>query len=283
MVSSARSAADFSSVPERMKQIVWNLLSNAVKFTPPNGLIEVRLERLENKALLIISDTGQGIEPEFLPYVFDRFRQADSSTKRQQGGLGLGLAIVKHLVEMHGGAIYAYSGGKGTGADFMITLPLGTAAESKEAEIGMLESGSLAISKPAGSLQGVRVAVVDDERDTREILSVMLSRYGAEVRMAGSVAEGFELFQAWRPDLMVSDIGMPIEDGYVLIGKVRGLSEAEGGATPVVALTAFASGQDRQRAMEAGFNVHLSKPIEPVELARVVARTIGRSEEGIEL
>ncbi len=272
----------FEGDPERMKQIVWNLLSNAVKFTPPNGLIEVRLERLDNKALLIISDTGQGIEPEFLPFVFDRFRQADSSTKRQQGGLGLGLSIVKHLVEMHGGAIYAYSGGKGQGADFMITLPLSEAAEGQSAT-AMFESGTLAINKPAGSLREARILVVDDERDTREILSVMLSRYGAEVRMAGSVAEGFEMFQAWRPDLLVSDIGMPIADGYVMIGNVRSLSAEAGGQTPCIALTAFASSHDRAHAMEAGFNVHLSKPVEPVELARVVARTLGRSEEGIEL
>jgi PAS domain S-box-containing protein len=272
----------FEGDAERMKQIVWNLLSNAVKFTPSGGLIEIRLERLENKALLIISDTGQGIEPEFLPYVFDRFRQADSSTKRQQGGLGLGLAIVKHLVEMHGGAIYAYSGGKGKGADFMITLPLGDAAETKDPDIWQ-PSAEAEAQKASGSLRGVRVLVVDDERDTREILSVMLSRFGTEVRMAGSVAEGFELFKQWRPDLMVSDIGMPIEDGYVMIGKVRALSAEEGGQTPVVALTAFASSQDRAKAMESGFNVHLSKPVEPVELARVVARTLGRSEEGIEL
>jgi CheY-like chemotaxis protein len=271
----------FEGDAERMKQIVWNLLSNAVKFTPPKGLIEIRLERLENKALLIISDTGQGIEPEFLPFVFDRFRQADSSTKRQQGGLGLGLSIVKHLVEMHGGAIYAYSSGKGQGADFMITLPLGESAEGQDA--AMYESGSLVVAKPTGSLRGVRVLVVDDERDTREILSVMLARYGTEVRMAGSVAEGFEMFKEWRPDLLVSDIGMPVEDGYVMIGNVRGLSLEAGGGTPAVALTAFASTQDRQRAMAAGFNVHLSKPVEPVELARVVARTLGRSEEGIEL
>ena len=275
----------FEGDPERMKQIVWNLLSNAVKFTPPNGLIEVRLEKLENKALLIVSDTGQGIEPEFLPYVFDRFRQADSSTKRQQGGLGLGLAIVKHLVEMHGGAIYAYSGGKGQGADFMITLPLSEPTEASDAQsaAAMFASGSLALNKPAGSLRDARILVVDDERDTREILSVMLSRYGAEVRMAGSVAEGFEMFKEWRPDLLVSDIGMPVEDGYVMIGNVRGLNAEAGGATPCIALTAFASSQDRARAMEAGFNVHLSKPVEPVELARVVARTLGRSEEGIEL
>jgi PAS domain S-box-containing protein len=275
----------FEGDPERMKQIVWNLLSNAVKFTPPKGLIEIRLEKLEDKALLIISDTGQGIEPEFLPYVFDRFRQADSSTKRQQGGLGLGLSIVKHLVEMHGGAIYAYSGGKGQGADFMITLPLGEPTVESEAQsaAAMFASGSLALNKPAGSLRDARILVVDDERDTREILSVMLSRYGAEVRMASSVAEGFEMFQSWRPDLLVSDIGMPVEDGYVMIGNVRGLSAEAGGATPCIALTAFASSHDRARAMEAGFNVHLSKPVEPVELARVVARTLGRSEEGIEL
>lgn len=273
----------FEGDPERMKQIVWNLLSNAVKFTPPAGLIEIRLEKMEDRALLIVSDTGQGIEPEFLPFVFDRFRQSDSSTKRQHGGLGLGLAIVKSLVEMHGGAIYAYSAGKGQGTDFMVTLPLSTPNAETTAQELWAPNADARELRGAGSLKGVRALVVDDEHDTREILAVMLGRFGAEVRTGGSAAEGLRMLKSWRPDLLVSDIGMPGEDGYVLIGKLRALSAAEGGATPAIALTAFASSQDRQKALESGFQVHLAKPVEPVELARMVARTLGRSEAGIAL
>ena len=273
----------FEGDAERMKQVVWNLLSNAVKFTPPGGLIEIRLEKLENKALLIVSDTGQGIEPEFLPYVFDRFRQSDTSTKRQHGGLGLGLAIVKSLVEMHGGVIYAYSAGKDQGTDFMITLPLTEPDAEAAAEELWTPNDETRELRGFGSLGGLRVLVVDDERDTREILAVMLGRFGAEVRTASFAAEGLETLQAWRPDLLVSDIGMPGEDGYALISKVRALSAEEGGQTPAIALTAFASSQDRQRALDAGFQVHLGKPVEPVELARLVARTLGRSEAGVKL
>jgi PAS domain S-box-containing protein len=273
----------FNGDVERLKQIVWNLLSNAIKFTPPGGLIEVRLERLENKALLIVSDTGQGIDPEFLPKIFDRFRQGDSSSRRQQGGLGLGLAIIKHLVELHGGAIYAYSRGIGQGSDFMITLPLG-------AQQGDVEAGGLWPIRPekqvdtrASSLRGAKVLVVDDDHDTREILSVMLSRYGTEVRTAASAAEAMEVFPQWKPDVLVSDIGMPVEDGYALIKKVRALSAEEGGEIPSVALTAFAGAVDKENALAAGFQQHLSKPVEPVQLAKVVARILGRSDEGITL
>ncbi len=273
----------FEGDPERMKQIVWNLLSNAIKFTPPAGLIEIRLEKMENRALLIVSDTGQGIEQEFLPLVFDRFRQSDSSTKRQHGGLGLGLAIVKSLVEMHGGAIYAYSGGKEQGTDFMVTLPLSTPNAETTAQELWAPSDDTRELRGVGSLKGVRALVVDDEHDTREILAVMLGRFGAEVRTGASAAEGLRLLKSWRPDLLVSDIGMPGEDGYALIGKLRALPVEEGGETPAIALTAFASSQDRQKALESGFHVHLAKPVEPVELARMVARTLGRSEAGIAL
>ncbi|MBO0721357.1 MAG: PAS domain S-box protein [Blastocatellia bacterium] len=273
----------FNGDIERLKQIVWNLLSNAIKFTPPGGLIEVRLERLENKALLIVSDTGQGIDPEFLPKIFDRFRQGDSSSRRQQGGLGLGLAIIKHLVELHGGAIYAYSRGIGQGSDFMITLPLGT-------QQGDVEAGGLwpigqekQTDTRASSLRGAKVLVVDDDHDTREILSVMLTRYGTEVRAAGSAAEAMEVLAQWKPDVLVSDIGMPIEDGYALIRKVRALPAEEGGEVPAVALTAFAGAADKDKALAAGFQQHLGKPVEPVQLAKVVARILGRSDEGITL
>ncbi len=273
----------FNGDSERLKQVVWNLLSNGIKFTPPGGLIEVRLERLENKALLIVSDTGQGIDPEFLPHIFDRFRQYDSSSKRRQGGLGLGLSIIKHIVELHGGAIYAYSRGEDQGADFMITLPLAVQdGENNNSELWPVRPDGQ-IETRTTSLRGTRVLVVDDDHDTREILAVMLVRYGTEVRTAGSTAEAVEVFRDWQPDVLVSDIGMPDEDGYALIGKIRRLSQEEGGAVPAIALTAFAAAQDKERTLEAGFQKHLSKPVEPVQLAREVARILGRSEEGITL
>ena len=223
----------FNGDQERLREVVWNLLSNAIKFTPQGGLIEVRLERLEGKALLIVSDTGQGIDPEYLPYVFDRFSQMDNSSKRRQGGLGLGLAIVKHIVELHGGAIYAYSRGEGQGSDFMITLPLATqTVEGEASELWAARPDVEGAQTRAGKLGGVRVLVVDDEHDTREILSVMLTRYGAEIRTAGSAAEAMEVFGQWRPDVLVSDIGMPVEDGYVLIGKIRALPPENGADGP---------------------------------------------------
>jgi PAS domain S-box-containing protein len=273
----------FNGDAERLKQVVWNLLSNAIKFTPAGGLIEVRLERLENKALLIVSDTGQGIDPEFLPHIFDRFTQTDSSSKRRQGGLGLGLAIVKHIVELHGGAIYAYSRGEGQGSDFMVTLPL--AANDAKGEGAILWPVRPEGQEEARSttLRGIRVLVVDDEHDTREVLSVMLARYGTEVRAAGSAAEAMAIFKQWKPSVLVSDIGMPEEDGYALIGRIRALPEEEGGEVPAIALTAFAAAQDKERALAAGFQRHIAKPVEPVALAKAVARILGRSDEGITL
>jgi PAS domain S-box-containing protein len=272
----------FNGDVERLKQVVWNLLSNAIKFTPQGGLIEVRLERLENKALLIVSDTGQGIDPEYLPHVFDRFSQMDKSSRRRQGGLGLGLAIVKHIVELHGGAIYAYSRGEGQGSDFMITLPL--AIQSSDGA-----DPALWVARPeggdtrSGTLSGVRVLVVDDEHDTREILSVMLTRYGSEIRTAASAAEAMEVFLQWRPDVLVSDIGMPEEDGYALIKRIRALPPENGADVPAIALTAFASAQDKKTALAAGFQRHIAKPVEPVALAKNVALILGRSDEGITL
>ncbi|HEY7182370.1 MAG TPA: PAS domain S-box protein [Blastocatellia bacterium] len=273
----------FNGDQERLKQVVWNLLSNAIKFTPQGGLIEVRLERLESKALLIVSDTGQGIDPEYLPYVFDRFSQMDSSSRRRQGGLGLGLAIVKHIVELHGGAIYAYSRGEGQGSDFMVTLPL--AVQNGEGEGSTLWAAPRVEGDEtrSGTLGGVRVLVVDDEHDTREVLSVMLTRYGAEIRTAGSAAEAMTVFSQWLPDVLVSDIGMPEEDGYALIKKIRALPQENGADVPAIALTAFASAQDKKIALAAGFQRHLAKPIEPVALAKNVALILGRSDEGITL
>ncbi|HEY9431307.1 MAG TPA: ATP-binding protein, partial [Blastocatellia bacterium] len=273
----------FNGDQERLRQVVWNLLSNAIKFTSQGGLIEIRLERLENKALLIVSDTGQGIDPEYLPHVFDRFSQMDSSARRRQGGLGLGLAIVKHIVELHGGAIYAYSRGEGQGSDFMVTLPL--AVQSADGEGAELWAPTRPEGEEtrSGTLSGVRVLVVDDEHDTREILSVMLTRYGAEIRTAGSAAEAMNVFGQWLPDVLVSDIGMPEEDGYALIKKIRALPPENGADVPAIALTAFASAQDKKIALAAGFQRHIAKPVEPVALAKNVALILGRSDEGISL
>jgi CheY-like chemotaxis protein len=268
----------FNGDQDRLKQIVSNLLANAIKFTPPQGLIEVRLERLEDKALLIVSDTGEGIDPELLPRVFDLFRQANNSSTRKHGGLGLGLAIVKRLVELHGGAIYPYSRGLGQGSDFMITLPLATdqraghEALHRPFQVEQAAAGG----KRAAILNGVRVLVVDDEYDTREVLGAMLSRYGAEARTVESAAEAIRVLIEWAPDVLVSDVGLPDEDGYELIAKVRALPEERGGAIPAIALTAYAGNQDRQRALSSGFQTHLPKPVEPAELARVVAIAAGR-------
>jgi CheY-like chemotaxis protein len=270
----------FNGDQERLKQVVWNLLTNAIKFTPPEGMIEVRLERLEDKALLIVSDTGQGISPEFLPHIFDLFQQADVSSKRERNGLGLGLAIVKRLVELHGGAIYPYSPGLGQGSDFMVTLPLATVQQNgREAFRRYIQSG--AGGEKSSALAGLRILVVDDEYDTREVLGAMLARYGAEAISAESAAEAFRTLVERSPDVIVSDIGMPGEDGYEFIARVRALPAEQGGAVPAIALTAFASGQDRQRALSTGFQTHLSKPIEPIELAQAVARAAGRDEKSI--
>jgi PAS domain S-box-containing protein len=267
---------------ERLRQVVWNLLTNAIKFTPAGGLIEVRLERLEDKALLIVSDTGQGISPEFLPHIFDQFRQADSASTLKHGGLGLGLTIVKRIVELHGGAIHPYSRGPGQGSDFMITFPLATAQpDGAKAIQRYAKSGGGAAEGRSSALSGVRVLVVDDEFDTREVLSAMLTRYGAEVRAVESAADAIRTVAEWNPGALVSDIGLPEEDGYDLIAKVRALPADRGGHVPAIALTAFAGSQDRQRALSLGFQAHLAKPIEPVELARVVARAIGRDEKQI--
>jgi PAS domain S-box-containing protein len=273
----------FIGDPERLKQIVWNLLTNAIKFTPAGGLIEARLERLEEKALLIVSDTGQGIKPEFLPHLFERFRQADSTTSRAQSGLGLGLAIVKHLVELHQGAIYAYSAGEGRGTDMMVTLPL---AAADQIPVGSAWHPACRPDRqPADprqtALRGLHVLVVDDERDTREVLGVMLTRYGAEVRVAGAAAEALDVLSDWRPDVLVSDIAMPGEDGYALIRRLRALPAERGGSIPAIALTSFAGSQDRSRALSNGFQLHLAKPVEPAELARMVARVSGGGDPPI--
>ncbi|HEX8495054.1 MAG TPA: PAS domain S-box protein [Pyrinomonadaceae bacterium] len=265
--------------PARLQQVVWNLLSNAVKFTPQGGRIELKLLEVDAQAQITVSDTGEGIKEEFLPFVFDRFRQADGSTTRLHGGLGLGLAIVRHLVELHGGTVKAESAGEGKGASFIITLPLSVQMPESEQE----GEAELQLAVPEAKLEhladlsGLRVLVVDDEADSLEFLNASLSGCGAEVRAVTSAAEALEQLQEFRPDVLISDIGMPHEDGYALMRKVRALGTEHGGAIPAAAVTAYARSEDRLRALLAGFQTHIAKPVEPAELAAVVASLAGRT------
>jgi signal transduction histidine kinase/ActR/RegA family two-component response regulator len=256
----------------RLQQIIWNLLSNAVKFTPHGGKIDVRVERDGPNAKVSVSDTGQGIEREFLPRVFDRFRQADSSTTRSFGGLGLGLAIVRHLVELHGGTVSADSDGVGRGASFSAAFPL---LSDRAEPITILHSGEILASE-LRSLEGLRVLLVDDERETREIISTVIERTGAEVKTCTSAREALAELAAWRPDVILSDIGMPDEDGYSFIGQVRALPHNEGGATPAAALTAYAREEDRKQALAAGYQMHIAKPIGAGQLVTMIAKLAGR-------
>ena len=265
--------------PTRLQQVVWNLLSNAVKFTPHGGRVEARLERVDPHIRITVGDTGKGISPDFLPYVFDRFRQADSSSARRYGGLGLGLALVKYLVELHGGTIEAASAGEGRGATFKVTLPV----RAVTTPLGEAGGGPFTV-KSSGELAGVRALVVDDEDDARELIETVLTQYGAEVVAASSAAEAYMLITAtqpqWRPDVMVTDIGMPGEDGYSLIRRVREWESARGAYTPAVALTAYGRVEDRMRALNAGFQMHVAKPVEPAELAVVIMSLVRRPNSG---
>ena len=259
--------------PNRLQQVIWNLLTNAVKFTPINGKIEVTVQRVGASVEVLVRDTGVGISAEFLPQVFERFRQADSSTTRRFGGLGLGLSIVKQLVELHGGTISAQSPGDGAGASFIVSLPL--RASSDEAATRKDPLGS---SAPHGdSLAGVKVLVIDDEPDARELATFVLSAAGAEVISAGSATEGLAMLKAQLPDVVVSDLGMPERDGYQFIRDVRALADSEGGTTPAVALTAYARSEDRARSMLAGYQVHAAKPIRPAELVATIKSLAGNN------
>jgi PAS domain S-box-containing protein len=261
--------------PDRLQQVVWNLLSNAIKFAPQGGRVQVRLARSGSACELVVEDNGPGIAPEFLPYVFERFRQADSSTTRTHKGLGLGLAIVRSLVEMHGGAIEAANVSEDgrTGAMFTIRLP--------QHGVRMADSDTAPSESPtwlgdAPSLDGVRVLIVDDDHDARDLLTTILQGCGAKVAAASSAAEGLKLIRAERPDVLLSDIEMPEEDGYMFIKRVRALDGTAGGDVPAAALTAYASSGDRMKVLGAGFNMHVAKPVQPAELAIVVANLAGR-------
>jgi PAS domain S-box-containing protein len=257
----------------RLQQVFWNLLSNAVKFTPQGGSVEVRLERIDPHICVIVSDTGKGVSPDFLPYIFDRFRQSDASSARRYGGLGLGLSLVKYLVELHGGTIEAASAGEGQGATFKVTLPVrAVAAPIKETE------GAPVTPKISQELAGVRALVVDDETDARELLDSTLRHYGADVVAVNSAAEAYTQITAAtpqdRPDVIVADIGMPDEDGYSLIRRVREWEQSCGAYIPAIALSAYARHEDRVRALKAGFQMHVAKPVDPDELVIVITSLV---------
>lgn len=275
MLNSA--AGPVSGDANRLQQIVWNIVSNAVKFTPKGGVVEVRLERAglpsEPHVEIALSDTGQGIRPDLLPFIFDRFRQGDSTSTRAHGGLGLGLAIVRHLVELHGGSVQAESPGEGRGATFRVKLPLAVidseSGDSRRAQL--LASGGLS-EQNEPQLAGIHVLVVDDESDSREILKIMIEQYGAEVKTCASSVEAFESLKHLKPDVLISDIEMPGEDGYRLLERVRSLGPDHGGHVPAIALTAYARAEDRKRALSAGYQMHMVKPADPAELALIIAR-----------
>jgi signal transduction histidine kinase/ActR/RegA family two-component response regulator len=259
-----------SGDPARLQQVAWNLLSNAVKFTPEGGSVCVRLAREGARVKFSVSDTGRGIPAEFLPHVFDRFRQADSATTRQHGGLGLGLAIVRHLAELHGGEVRAESAGEDQGSTFSVTFPLAQGAAAPCA-CQTEEAASLLSPSRAEGLAGVRVLVVDDEQDTRRLISTVIAQSGAEVTACASAGEALEALKTWRPHILLSDIGMPGEDGYALIKQVRALPPERGGRTPAAALTAYARDEDRGRALAAGYQLHIAKPFNPRELLAAVS------------
>jgi PAS domain S-box-containing protein len=277
-----RAAGPVIGDADRLQQVFWNLLSNAVKFTPAGGEVRVWLSRSDSRAKFTVHDTGEGIAPEFLPHVFDRFRQADSGTMRSRGGLGLGLAIVRHLVELHGGTVHAESQGKGYGASFTVDLPLAAVRRVEALPVPDQEraaSGLVNLWAPDSlpRLDGVQVLIVDDEPDARELLMSVLAQHGASVTTAGSAAEALAALDRARMDVLVSDIGMPDEDGYALIRKVRARGGRNGPRIPAIALTAYARVEDRARALLAGFQLHVTKPVEPTELVTAVASLAGRT------
>ena len=256
---------------DRLRQVVWNLLMNAIKFTPRDGRVQVHLRKLKSHVEIVVSDSGEGIQPEILPFIFDRFRQGDSTTTRPHGGLGLGLALVRHLVDLHGGRVRAASEGPGRGATFVVELPV--------AILGPEAGTTLETSAAMGALplQNVRVLLVDDDADGLDLTTVMLTNSGAQVKTAVSVAAALDVLESWPADVLVSDIEMPGEDGYELLRRIR--AKERGGRTrlPALALTAYGRPEDRRRTLAAGFNLHLAKPIDPSELVLAVANLVGRT------
>jgi CheY-like chemotaxis protein/anti-sigma regulatory factor (Ser/Thr protein kinase) len=270
-------AGAISGDPNRLQQVIWNLLTNAVKFTPRGGLVQIQVQRVNSHVEILVSDTGDGIAPDLLPFIFDRFRQADSSSTRAHKGLGLGLALVKHLVELHGGRVAAHSAGAGQGATFIVSLPLAIAQVPAELIPRQHPTTAPVVTLPLTvPLEDLRVLVVDDDPDALRLTSAILGQAGALVQTSRTAQEGLEKLQNWRPHVLISDIEMPGEDGYALIQKVRALDSLRGGKTPAIALTAYGRVEDRLRTISAGYNMHVPKPVEPAELSALVASLAGR-------
>ena len=266
--------------PDRLQQVVWNLLINAVKFTPKRGRVQVHLQRSNSHVEIVVSDTGQGIREEQLSHLFERFHQADSTSTRSHAGLGLGLALVRHLVELHGGKVTAQSPGEGQGATFTVELPVAIVHCEQEREAQVHPTARAALPSADGpSLDGLRVLVVDDDRDSLDLVHTILVSLGAEARECVSASEGLKVVQTWRPHVLISDIEMPGEDGYTFIRKVRALDLTKGGKTPALALTAYRRVEDRLRTLSAGYSMHVPKPVDPAELGVIVASLAGRSSE----
>jgi CheY-like chemotaxis protein/anti-sigma regulatory factor (Ser/Thr protein kinase) len=266
------SAGPVSGDAARLQQVVWNLVTNAVKFTPKHGRVQVRVERVNSHVEIVVSDTGAGISAEFLPHVFERFRQEDAGTTRSHGGLGLGLAIVRHLIELHGGTVAAESGGAGMGATFRVLLPLTIGRKTAERV-----SPVLAAAEPRSGLarlNEVRILVVDDEPQASEVFAAILERAGAAVVTAKSAREAMVLLEAHPHDVLLSDIEMPSEDGYSLVQKARALDRSGNRRLLTVAVTAYARPEDRRRSLEAGFDWHVTKPVDPFELVSAIAALV---------
>ena len=260
---------------DRLQQVVWNLLSNALQFTPRAGRVQVRVPPEQSYAEVVIADNGEGIDPSFLPHVFDRFRQADAKISRKAGGLGLGLAIVRSIVELHGGKVTAQSDGIGRGATFRIRLPTAPLRADPSLSAASKITGSRAFECPP-ALAGLRILVVDDETETRELVRYVLEQCGSFVTLVADATAALTAFEGASFDLLISDVGMPDIDGYALVRTVRARPIEKGGLIPAVALTAYASSEDRTLALRAGFDVHLTKPIYPTELLVVIATLIER-------
>jgi CheY-like chemotaxis protein len=259
---------------DRLQQVMWNLVINAVKFTPRGGRVEVSLRELNGHAEIVVADTGEGISPEVLPYVFERFRQEDSSSSRAHGGLGLGLALVRHFVELHGGRVSAESPGKDRGATFRVTLPWASPRTAPAPSGGLPERAGGAGS---GLLRGYRVLVVDDDADALELTTMVLLREGAEIRAAASPFRAHEIVTGWQPHILVSDLAMPGEDGFMLLRAIRDAVAKKGHRLTAVAITAFGSPENETRSSEAGFDLYVKKPIDPLEFAVAVAGVALRS------
>jgi signal transduction histidine kinase/CheY-like chemotaxis protein len=275
-------AETVSGDAERLKQVVWNLLSNAVKFAPNGGRVEVGLKRADSHVEIVVADNGRGIKPEFLPYVFEHFRQEDGGTNRQHGGFGLGLAIVRNIIELHGGTVHAASAGLGKGATFTIELPITLACPVSPKELPDKGGVGSVASENSPSLAGVRALFVDDEADARKLITMILAEGGAEVRTAASATEALAACDEWRPDVLISDIGPPGEDGYMLMTELRARENERGGHLPAIALTAYWRREDSLHALSVGYDFHVPKPVEPAELVDTVASLtdrIGKDKE----